>query len=89
MQGHIFDYDNQRWTDINTDTDHQVDTFRFVTPDGVAYELNPDNPTEYHNDTTPYRTRCTVCGIEYLPSCTTPDGACSYECSNRMSPTIV
>ena len=51
MKGPIYDYDNQEWTEIDTDTDKLIDPFpmQFITPCGVKYELNPNNHTEYRN----------------------------------------
>ena len=49
MKGPIYDYTKQRWTEIDTETDQPIGQFHFRTPDGVAYELNPNDPTEYRN----------------------------------------
>ena len=49
MTGSIYDYRRQCWTTINTDTDRPIDALTFETPDGVRYELNPDNREEYRN----------------------------------------
>ena len=51
MRGPIYDYDNQRWTWIDTDTDRRFagEGFRFQTPDGVVYELCPSDPKKYRN----------------------------------------
>ena len=49
MRASIYDYDNQRWTWIDTDTDLRLGGYRFKTPDGVAYELCPNDPRMYRN----------------------------------------
>ena len=49
MKGPIYDYERQRWTEIDTTTDERTGPLTYVTPDGVAYELNPENPEEYRN----------------------------------------
>lgn len=49
MTGPIYDYDRQGWTRINTDTDKRLDSFTYRTPDGVEYEVNPNNPQQYRN----------------------------------------
>ncbi len=52
MGGSIYDYRTQGWTTINVDTDRQTGPYTLTTADGVQYEVNPDNPTEYRNATT-------------------------------------
>ena len=49
MRGPIYNYDEQCWTWIDTDTDQRLGDFRFQTPDGVAYELCPNDPKKYRN----------------------------------------
>ena len=49
MQGSIYDYTHQRWTEIDTESDTREGPHEYRTPDGVAYELNPENPSEYRN----------------------------------------
>ena len=49
MQGPIYDYKNQRWTEIDTDTDEKTGEFSFVTKDGVPYEVGSNNPELYRN----------------------------------------
>ena len=47
IQGDIYDYNKQRWTKINTLTDHRLGEFRFITPDKVTYLINPNNIKQY------------------------------------------
>ncbi len=49
MKGDIYDYENQTWTRFDTDTDTDEGPGLYRTPEGVAYETNPDNADEYRN----------------------------------------
>ena len=49
ITGPIYDYDRQEWTEIDTATDLQLGPYHFVTPGGVEYQLNPEDPTQYRN----------------------------------------
>jgi len=55
MKGPIYDYERQRWTAIDTEGDRQTGPWSYVTSDGVAYDLNPQNPSQYRNGQNPNR----------------------------------
>lgn len=49
MQGNIYDFTNQCWTTLDTETDENLYALHYRTPDGVEYELNPSDLTQYRN----------------------------------------
>lgn len=57
MRGPLYDYKNQRWTEVDTDTDRRGDGGSYITSDGVEYEVNPANPSEYRNRPADYQAR--------------------------------
>jgi len=51
MKGSIYDYQRQCWTHIDTDTDTPEGPHQYRTVDGVPYEVNPEDSTQYRNRT--------------------------------------
>ncbi len=51
MQGSIYNYDQQCWTQINTQTDQRIETGHYRTLDGVEYQVNASG--EYRNYVSP------------------------------------
>ena len=45
----IYDYTNQRWTNIDPERDTILGDFKYRTPDGVEYELDPNDTSLYRN----------------------------------------
>ena len=68
MTGDIYDYENQRWTWFDTDTDTREGPGLYRTVEGVAYEINPDNPDEYRNR------ECDMVGEWEVTKCQTTNG---------------